>query len=69
MTDDSQTLNEFCESERLSRSMLYKMWNQGIGPDYFFIGSTKRISQEARAKWRHEREAAAKVKAEAAQAA
>jgi hypothetical protein len=48
MTDPSMTISEFCEAERVSRSMLYKLWSQGIGPDYFEIGSTKRISPEAR---------------------
>jgi hypothetical protein len=65
MTDPSMKISEFCEAERVSRSMLYKLWSQGIGPDYFEIGSTKRISPEARLAWRRAREAAAKARAEA----
>jgi hypothetical protein len=66
MIDTSQTLKEFCESERVSRSMLYLLWAQGIGPDYFEVGRTKRISPEARLAWRRAREAAAKAKRQAA---
>jgi hypothetical protein len=53
------TLAEFCEAERLSRSMLYKLWAQGKGPNFFNIGVTKRISPEARLAWRQQREAEA----------
>ena len=65
MTDPSMKISEFCEAERVSRSMLYKLWSQGISPDYFEIGSTKRISPEARLARRRAREAAAKARAEA----
>jgi hypothetical protein len=65
MTEPSLTIAEFCEAEKVSRAMLYIMWGQGIGPDYFEIGRTKRISPEARLAWRRAREAAAKAKAEA----
>jgi hypothetical protein len=60
--EPSQTVKEFCVSERMSRSMLYILWEQGIGPDYFCIGRTKRISPEAKLAWRRAREAAAKAK-------
>jgi hypothetical protein len=57
--DPSYTIPEFCNAERLSVSMLYKMWSQGQGPRYFLVGSSRRISHEARIEWRTEREAAA----------
>jgi hypothetical protein len=63
MSDESQTIKEFCAAEKLSRTMLYKLWAQGKGPRWFNIGTTRRISHEARQDWRRAREA------EAAQAA
>jgi hypothetical protein len=31
-TDQSYKIPEFCQAERLSRGMLYKLWDQGKGP-------------------------------------
>jgi hypothetical protein len=53
------TVDEFCDAHRLSRAMLYKSWNAGIGPRFLLIGSKRVISFEAAADWRAEREAAA----------
>jgi hypothetical protein len=55
-SDQSYTIAEFCAAERLSRSMLYKLWSQGQGPRWFYIGTGKRISHEARTDWRRRRE-------------
>jgi hypothetical protein len=33
------TINEFCEAERISRSLLYKLWDQGAGPRFHRVGS------------------------------
>jgi hypothetical protein len=42
--DQSYTIAEFCQAERISRAMLYKLWAEGKGPRWFCIGTAKRIS-------------------------
>jgi CRISPR/Cas system endoribonuclease Cas6 (RAMP superfamily) len=59
MTDESLTISQFCTAEKISRSMLTKLWNDGKGPRWFSIGVHKRISYEARQEWRRAREAEA----------
>jgi hypothetical protein len=53
------TLSEFCEAHRISRSQLYKYWQKGQGPRFFWVGTKRCISIEAAADWRREREAEA----------
>ncbi len=54
------TVQEFCTTHRISRSMLYKMWREGTGPRFILIGATKRIiTAEGAADWRHENETTA----------
>ena len=61
----SYTVDEFAEAERLSRSMLYKLWSQGQGPRFYMVGSVRRISHDARIEWQGQlEEAAAAVEAE-----
>jgi hypothetical protein len=50
------TLAEFLAAHRLSRSAFYEMAGEGLGPKIFKIGNSIRISQEAAAAWRTERE-------------
>jgi hypothetical protein len=57
--DPSYTVNEFCAAERISRAMLYKIWDQGKGPRFFYIGNSRRISHQARLEWRERLEAEA----------
>ncbi len=52
------TIQEFCEAHRVSRSQLYKLWKQGVGPRFFYAGTKVIISFEAATDWRREREAA-----------
>ena len=52
MTDEPLTITEFCLTEKLSRSQLYKLWRQGKGPRTYRIGNRPRISPEARREWR-----------------
>ena len=52
------TVEEFCEAHRISRSMLYQLWGEGIGPRRMAVGAKVLISIEAAADWRLEREAA-----------
>jgi predicted DNA-binding transcriptional regulator AlpA len=49
---------EFCTAHRISRSSLYCLWADGLGPKFFKVGTSVRISREAAAAWRAERETA-----------
>jgi hypothetical protein len=53
------TITEFCQAEKISRSMLYKAWSEGWGPKFHWIGVTRRISYRARLEWQQQREAEA----------
>jgi hypothetical protein len=57
----SDTVPEFCESERISLAMYYKMRSEGWGPDEAWIGTRVIITPEAKLRWRRQREAAAKL--------
>ena len=57
MSDQSYTVDEFAEAERMSRSMVYKLWSQGQGPRFYMVGTVRRISEEARQEWRRQLEA------------
>ena len=59
MYEQSYTIAEFCAAERMSRSMFYKLKNQGKGPRVYYIGNVQRITHKARLDWHREREAAA----------
>jgi hypothetical protein len=59
VNDPSYTVDEFCAAERMSRSMLYKAWAEGWGPDFYRVGVTRRITHRARLAWQREREAKA----------
>ena len=59
--DASLTIREFCQAEKISRSMLYRAWAEGWGPEFYFVGVSKRITHRARLEWQREREAAAAV--------
>jgi hypothetical protein len=52
--DASLTIAEFCQAEKISRSMLYRAWSEGWGPKFY-----RRITQRARLEWQREREAEA----------
>ena len=59
---DAFNISQFCEQHSISRSAYYDMEKQGKGPRTFSIGGKgkgKRISKEAAADWRKQREAAA----------
>jgi len=57
--DASLTIDEFCQAEKISRSMLYRAWSEGWGPSFYRVGVTRRITYRARLEWQREREAAA----------
>jgi hypothetical protein len=53
------SIDNFCAGHDISRAALYNAWKAGVGPAFFRVGSKRLISQEAAARWRQEREAAA----------
>jgi predicted DNA-binding transcriptional regulator AlpA len=57
------TIATFCEAHRISRSTFYNLVRDGIAPRFFKLGPSVRITREAAAKWRAEREAAADQRA------
>ena len=57
--ESSNTIDEFCRSERISRSFFYVMQKEGWGPQLMYLGTSVRISAQARRDWQREREAAA----------
>jgi hypothetical protein len=57
--DASLTIDEFCQAEKISRSMLYRAWSEGWGPKFYRVGVSRRITYRARLEWQREREAAA----------
>ena len=61
MSASSDTIPEFCESERISLAMYYVMKKEGWGPDEGYVGTRVIITPEAKQRWRREREAAARA--------
>ena len=59
MSDQSYTVDEFAEAERMSRSMVYKLWSQGHGPRFYYVGTVRRITEEMRREWQRKFEAEA----------
>jgi hypothetical protein len=55
------SVDSFCTSHNLSRSLLYQLWSKGAGPDWMQVGARRLISYEAAAKWRRECEQAARA--------
>jgi len=53
------TVNEFCESHRISRARFYEMLREGVGPKVMKCGSRTLVSVEAAADWRRRMESAA----------
>ena len=43
----------------MSRSMLYKLWSQGQGPRFYYVGTVRRITEEMRREWQRKFEAEA----------
>jgi hypothetical protein len=61
-TGRSYTPTEFCELEHISRAQLYKLWKRGIGPRFYFAGTSnthRRITEQARQDFHREAEARA----------
>jgi excisionase family DNA binding protein len=60
------TVAEFCNSFRVSRSHLYELFREGLGPRVFRVGNSLRISKTAASEWVAEQEARAEAKKEQA---
>lgn len=56
----AHSVAEFCEANRLSVAMFYKLRAKGLAPDVMKVGARTLISVEAAARWRRERERAAR---------
>jgi hypothetical protein len=67
----ADTILSFCESEAISESLYHKLKRLGKGPREMLVEGAVRISPEAKADWRREREAEnmAKRAAESARSA
>jgi hypothetical protein len=51
------TIPEFCTTHKLSRSELYKLWKQGLGPRIKRYGTKVIITGEAAAEFRAQEQA------------
>ena len=58
--EQSFTINEFCQLERICRATYYNLRRAGLGPDEILVGSHRRITAAARRRWHQGRERAAK---------
>jgi hypothetical protein len=56
VNDPSKTIGQFCATERMSRAKYFKDRAKGRGPREMRDGRWVRISPEAHAEWRRERE-------------
>jgi hypothetical protein len=56
---ESETIDEFCKKEKISRSFYFQMQREGWGPDEASLGRLKRITPESHQRWRRQRERAA----------
>jgi hypothetical protein len=63
--EKSFSLIEWCEHRRVSRSMYYKLRDQGLAPRVHRVGDKVLVSPDADREWLAEREAAAQVEAAA----
>jgi excisionase family DNA binding protein len=44
---ESLSPREWCAVHGIGRTTLYKMWKAGCGPEYFMVGSRRRIPRGA----------------------
>jgi hypothetical protein len=56
-----ETIDEFCDENRISRSLLYKMIREGRGPRLMKVGRRTLITHEAAEDWRRQMEAASSM--------
>ena len=58
MQTETFDIPAFCETYRVGRSTLYKLWQDGTGPAVMRVGRKVLISREASDEWRKRLEAA-----------
>lgn len=56
MSNPAETISEFRKSEKLSKTKYFNMRKRGKGPREMRDGRWVRITPEAKAEWRRERE-------------
>jgi hypothetical protein len=56
MTRAAQTVDEFCDDNRISRATFYEVLKNGTGPRTFKVGRKTLISAESAAAWRRSME-------------
>ena len=44
---ESLSPSEYCAAHGIGRTTLYKLWKEGRGPEYFMVGSRRRIPRGA----------------------
>jgi hypothetical protein len=49
---DADSVEAFCERHDFSRAYLYKLWKQGLGPEYIRVGSRRLITRNQGRAWR-----------------
>lgn len=54
MNTQALSINEFCKQYGFSRSMFYKLKEQGKGPKTYNLGKKVFISKEAAEEWQKE---------------
>ena len=57
--EPSESIKDFCRIEKISHSGYYNLKRRGKGPKEYQIGRNKRITPEAHAQWRLDRQAEA----------
>jgi len=53
--ESPDTIDDFCEGEKIPRGMFYKLCRQGKGPEIYYVGKKPYVSPEARRQWRKQR--------------
>ena len=56
MTGPVQTVDEFCQSHRISRGTFYALLKEGRGPTIMKVGARTLVSEEAATAWRRRME-------------
>lgn len=56
MNKKAYTVDQFCELYNISRAFAYKLWDSGLGPRYYKVGTRRFVSVEAAEEWRKQNE-------------
>jgi hypothetical protein len=58
-------VRQWCDRNSVSRTQLYRLWAEGRGPRFFWLGKERRISIESDIEWRAQMQADSDALAEA----